>query len=261
MVSLWSKFKISNQRSKYVRFAKQSDDQIIMRQIIQHAKVLFLQIVFNTEIEEEQEDVSLWSKFKLSYKEGKLVKRLEYLLDNKMSHEDVKAYARIVLNINPGINWEEKLEIIMHLIGILKHKLDGNDDEEYTKDTEEEQEQEQEQEDEEEEEEEETDVDHKRLHKILSGNQIKLLGERVEMYYEQLKKIKEDHEKKKKDQEQEQEQEQQQEEQEQEEEEEADVDYKTLHKFMLGNVEMYDEQLKKIQEDQEKRKQEREQKQ
>ena len=241
MVSLWSKFKISNQRSKYVRFAKQSDDQIIMRQIIQHAKVLFLQIVYNTEIEEEQEDVSLWSKFKLSYKEGKLVKRLEYLLDNKMSHEDVKAYARIVLNINPGINWEEKLEIIMHLIGILKHKLDGNDDKEFTKDTEEEQDEE------EKEEEDEADVDH----------QIKLLGERVEMYYEQRKKIKEEKEKKKKHQERE---EQQQEEQEQEEEEEADVDYKTLHKFMLGNVEMYDEQLKKIQEDQEKRKQERESK-
>ena len=153
MASLWSKFKISYEERKEKKLFKVAEQELknmnvnknVKQLVLKQAEDLLIQNLDDnrTDEDESENEVSLMSKFKLSYKEGKklkgLVKELEKVLEYKMSHEDVKAYARIVLNINSG-NLAEKLKIIEKVIRILNEKLDENDNEEDTKDTEEEEE-------------------------------------------------------------------------------------------------------------------------
>ena len=143
MVSLWSKFKISYEERKERKLFEDADKELqkladyrfIKLLVLSHAENLLIQNLDDnedeednkTDIDESEDDVSLLSKFKLSYKEGKelkaYVKEVEKLLENRMSHEDVKAYARMALNINPSTNLDENERVILQVVDIFTQAL------------------------------------------------------------------------------------------------------------------------------------------
>ena len=143
MGSLWSKFKISYEERKERKLFEDADKELqkladyrfIKLLVLSHAENLLIQNLDDnedeednkTDIDESEDDVSLLSKFKLSYKEGKelkaYVKEVEKLLENRMSHEDVKAYARMALNINPSTNLDENERVILQVVDIFTQAL------------------------------------------------------------------------------------------------------------------------------------------
>ena len=82
----------------------------------------------NKEKDGEGNDVSPWSRYKAFNQELKefqsYVKEMENQLQNKMSHKDVTAYAKIAKKREVGNNWEEQLQLIQQVEDILTQNLD-----------------------------------------------------------------------------------------------------------------------------------------
>ena len=192
MASLWSKFKISYEERKEKKLFKVAEQELknmnvdknVKQLVLKHAEDLLIQNLDDnedgednrTDEDESENEVSLMSKFKLSYKEGKkvkgYVKELEKLLEYKMSHEDVKAYARLALNINPGTNSEENERVIVQVVDILTQDLTDLTDKEEDKDKDE-----------------ENKEDYKENDSLLQGLKVQGLKEQYQDFFENLRTV------------------------------------------------------------------------
>ena len=186
MASLWSKFKISYEERKEKKLFKVAEQELknmnvdknVKQLVLKHAEDLLIQNLDDniTDEDESENEVLLMSKFKLSYKEAKklkgYVKELEKLLEYKMSHEDVKAYARLALNINPGYNSEENERVIVQVVDILTQDLTDLTDKEEDKDNDE-----------------ENKEDNKENDSLLQGLKVQGLKEQYQDFFENLRTV------------------------------------------------------------------------